>query len=312
MDKHTSRVLRDYKKYGFWGLIKKILSYFFSKLRYLFPHHIYNALRTKQELSKILNGDYSRIILLPSTFGYNVPMFQRPQQIAHAFADSGCLVFYAVTPFTEKVSTIQAVTGRLHLINYEAPYLKRILEKLICNSSSPKYVLLYSTESVLGAHDIVSYSENGFGVIYDYVDELSPKLTGTEGLPKNLVEKYNYVMVNKNCFVVVTADLLWKDVVSKRGEEKLCLSSNGVDFDFFQSFEENFELEECFINIIDKGLPILCYYGALASWFDYDLIRKLAETCLYNIVLIGIKYDESFDNSKIDELQNVYFLGPRD
>ena len=53
------------------------------------------------------------------------------------------------------------------------------------------------------------------------------------------------------------------------------------------------------------------YYGALAKWFDYDLIKKLAHTNKYSIVLFGIKYDESFDENLSNE-KNIYFMGPRD
>ena len=52
------------------------------------------------------------------------------------------------------------------------------------------------------------------------------------------------------------------------------------------------------------------YYGALAKWFDYELIKKLAQTDKYSIVLFGIKYDESFDENLGNE-KNIYFMGPR-
>lgn len=131
-------------------------------------------------------------------------------------------------------------------------------------------------------------------------------------MPVNVLEKYNYVMSNPECFVVVTADLLWQDVVSKRGAGRLCFSSNGVDFEFFQNFDPKIVPDKEFSDIIEKGLPVLCYYGALASWFDYELLKKLSDTGKYSIVLIGIKYDDSFDKSKIGESENVHFLGPRD
>ena len=46
-----------------------------------------------------------------------------------------------------------------------------------------------------------------------------------------------------------------------------------------------------------NGKINICYYGALAKWFDYDLIKKIAKTQKYNIILFGIKYDESFDKN---------------
>lgn len=52
--------------------------------------------------------------------------------------------------------------------------------------------------------------------------------------------------------------------------------------------------------------------ATLAQWFDYELIKKIDATNEFNIILFGIKYDDSFDNSGIENCQNVHFLGPRD
>lgn len=43
----------------------------------------------------------------------------------------------------------------------------------------------------------------------------------------------------------------------------------------------------------------------------YELIKKIAKTNKYNVILIGIKYDESFDENISNE-KNIYFLGPKD
>ena len=52
---------------------------------------------------------------------------------------------------------------------------------------------------------------------------------------------------------------------------------------------------------MDKGKPIIGYYGALAKWFDYEKIKKLAiKKPGYEIVLIGINYDRSYDRSGLD------------
>ena len=53
------------------------------------------------------------------------------------------------------------------------------------------------------------------------------------------------------------------------------------------------------------------YYGALAKWFDYQLVKELAETGKYQIVLFGIKYDDSYEKAGLDRQENVHFLGSR-
>ena len=103
-----------------------------------------------------------------------------------------------------------------------------------------------------------------------------------------------------------------QDVISKRGTKRLAYSSNGVDYGFFQKFEENFEFDDAFQQILSRGKPVVCYYGELATWFDYDLVKKIAATGKYSVVLFGIKYDESFDENLPEPVENLYFLGPRD
>ena len=63
-------------------------------------------------------------------------------------------------------------------------------------------------------------------------------------------------MSHKEVIVVVTADELKKDVVSKRGEENLVFSSNGVDYSFFQNIDKDYQFEEEFTSILNKKIFI--------------------------------------------------------
>ena len=54
------------------------------------------------------------------------------------------------------------------------------------------------------------------------------------------------------------------------------------------------------------------YYGALAAWFDYELLKKIDASGKYQVVLFGIKYDDSFDRSGVENCKNVHFLGAKD
>ena len=58
----------------------------------------------------------------------------------------------------------------------------------------------------------------------------------------------------------------------------LAFSSNGVDYNFFKTYDKNSQFEPEFLDILKKKKPIIMYYGALAKWFDYELIKKLAQT----------------------------------
>ena len=264
-------------------------------------------------MKDILNDNkYDRIILWRSSFGYNVPLFQRPQHIANNLAKNKCLVFYEVTTMTDKVKTLKHHEGNIYLFNFNNIFLNKILMQELSKIKKPKYIQLYCTDWKLSIENIENYLNNNFKMIYEYVDDLSPELAGTKNIPQNIIDKYEYVMNHDNIYVIVTAKLLEEDVIKHRGTKNLAFSSNGVDYEFFEHFDKNYKFEKEFQEILDKKKPIVMYYGALAKWFDYDLIKKLAKTNRYSIVLFGIKYDESYDESGIDNEKNIYFLGSRD
>jgi hypothetical protein len=313
MKEKISKLVNVYKKYGFVGFCKKLRAYIIAN--YL-DKISFKVMFNKRKYSKIIknildNEKYDRIILWRSSFGYNVPLFQRPQHIANNLAKEKCLMFYEVTTMTDKVKTLKKHSDNIYLINFNNIALNKILMKELEKINKPKYVQVYSTDWKLSVQNIQDYINNGYKFIYEYIDHLSPELAGTKNLPQNIVDKYEYIMNNKYVYVVVTADALEKEVIKRRGKENLVFSSNGVDYNFFKYFDDEYVFEKEFLDILDKNKPIVMYYGALAKWFDYDLIKKIASLNKYSIVLFGIKYDESYDE-EMKEIENVYFLGSRD
>lgn len=313
MKEKISKLKNVYKKYGFKIFLKKLKAYIIANyLDKISFKVIFMPNKYKKIINEILDkNNYERIIIWRSSFGYNVPLFQRPQHIANNLSKNKCLVLYEVTTMTDNIKTIEKLQDNLYLTNFNNITLNKIIMKELEKRNIPKYVQLYSTDWKLTVENIENYINNGFKFIYEYIDDISPELAGTKDIPKNITDKYSYAMNNKNVYVVVTAELLRQDVIKNRGENNLIFSSNGVDTSFFKTFDKNFEFEDEFINIISNGKINLCYYGALAKWFDYNLVKKIAKTNKYNIILFGIKYDESYDENINDE-KNIYFMGPRD
>ncbi len=314
MKDKLSKLSNVFKKYGFFGFCKKLYAYVVANyLNRISFAVLLCPQKYRKEIRAILSSaDCDRIVLWRSSFGYQVPLFQRPQHIANNLSKNRCLLFYEVTTMTDRVKTLRKKGDNLYLFNFNNYFLTRILMKELDSCRKPKYIQLYSTDWKLSVSDIEMYRSRGFGFIYEYIDDLSPELAGTKELPQNIVEKYDYVMTHPDTYVVVTADLLREDVTAKRGDKNLAFSSNGVDYSFFESFDEHYAFEDEFEAITEKGKPVLCYYGALAKWFDYDLLKKLAATDRYSIVLFGIKYDESYDENLNGTEENIYFLGARD
>lgn len=311
-----SKVKSLIKKYGIIQTIKKILRYILSK-----AVSIVNSLnfiknkKISKQLDEILqNNNYDRIIIWRSNFGWNVPLFQRPQHISLNLSKQKCLVFYEVTHFTDKIRDIKEEKENLILINLENKSVQKILFNKLQNIEKQKYVQIYSTDWNMKVTELKQYIKNGYKIIYEYIDEINPILSGTKEIPLNIKEKYEYILQDKeNVYVVVTADKLREDIEQKRGTEKLVFACNGVDYEHYQNIDKDYEFDKEFQQILDEKKPIIGYYGAFASWFDYEMIRNLAiKRPKYNIVLIGTKYDETLEKSNIEKLKNVHFLGAKE
>ncbi|MBR4077980.1 MAG: glycosyltransferase, partial [Oscillospiraceae bacterium] len=311
MREKLSKLVNVYKKYGILGFVKKVLSYISANwLSRYNPMPLLRRNSLRRSIREMLSGEYDRIILWRSGFGYNVPLFQRPQHIARSLAKQGCLVLYEVTTMTDDVKTITKHEDNLYLVNLSNVFFRNLLMEELDKVTKPKYLQLYSTDWSLSMADVQSYLDRGFRFIYEYIDHISPALSGTSMLPKAISDKYDYAMTHADTFVVVTADLLREDVIQRRGTTNMAFSTNGVDYAHFQSYKDGFVFDADFQKVLRIGKPIVCYYGALAKWFDYELVRKIAATDKYSVVLFDMKYDESFDE-QLKGVKNVYFLGPR-
>lgn len=305
-----SKLRSAWRKYGFRGFISKLKQCMTRYLDVFCPEVLFHPARYDKLLRKMLSVDCDRIILWRSSFGWQSPLFQRPQHIAQNLARQKTLVLYEVDRATDGCRTLRRREERLWLFNYRNLPLRFLLTRRLRQLSLPRYVQFYSTDWRLSVNDLKRFRSQGYAHIYEYVDHLSPALSGTGTLPKNVAEKYAYAMRHPEVRIVATAKRLADDVLVRRGKENLVLSGNGVDCAFFQRWE-SYVFEPAFQRILDIGRPVVCYYGALASWFDYALVREIAATGRYSVVLIGIKYDDSFERNLHGE-DGIFFLGPRD
>ena len=319
MKEQISKLGSVYRKYGLFGTMKKLFQYLASELSAVagvgnwleYWLHKKNYRNTIRRL--LVSGDYKRVIVWRSSFGWNVPLFQRPQHISRELSGMDTLVIYEVSPMTDKVRTMRAVKDGLYLVNFKNTPFVRFLYKELTACPLPKYIQFYSTDWTIPVSAVEKYIADGFGIIYEYIDDLSPVLAGTSELPANIREKYQFAMKDtEHVLMVVTADRLFRDVLEKRGDKNLVFASNGVDYDFFRDIDPRYPFDASFQAVLDAGKPIIGYYGALASWFDYELLKEIDASGQYSVVLLGIKYDGSYDESGVAACRNVHFLGPRD
>ncbi|MBQ7714771.1 MAG: glycosyltransferase [Clostridia bacterium] len=318
MSEKASKLRSVFRKDGLSVAFKKTFKYIktSAKSRFRLAYKSdFGKNRTKYEemIGDALKGEYDRIFVWRSSFGWNASLFQRPQHISSSFSNKRCLVFYEVTQMTDEVNAIEKISDNLYLVNFQNVYINDLLLSALDTAVAPKYLQFYSTDWTLGADEVRKYINKGYKVLYEYIDEISPDLSGTKDLPANIKEKYELAMNDAdNVYVVATAEILKEDVLRRRGDRNFVFSTNGVDYEFFKDLSCEPELDAEFEDIINDGKITVGYYGAMARWLDYEIIDKAVSTGKYSFVLIGVRYDDSLDSSGILELDDVHFLGQID
>lgn len=254
--------------------------------------------------------DFDEIIVFHASFGWNIEMKQRPQHLAEALSKKKVLYIYRSDVKNDNIYSIKKIKDNLYVLNLDMYSLNVAFFEAIKSINKPKFVHVYATcLNSVDYEKIKTYMDKGFKVIYDFVDELSSEISGYNITSKMIEDHEKLLRDKENVLVVSTAKKL-KDIANKfRGEnENNILAPNAVNLEDFKN--HGHEIGEKIQPIVNKRKPIIGYYGALAKWFDYKLIEQLAkEREDYEIVLIGMDYDGSYDQSNLKDYSNISYLG---
>ncbi len=301
------------KEDGLIEVIKRVLRYIKRRIKDKLDNNTLTYRKNYEEANaifhKILKKEkFKAVVVFDSRVGWNIPLFQRSQHMANELTDDGYLYFYRTSEqFDPHIKTVEKLKDRLYLVNMANFALQNAMFDLLKEYKGHKFLSLYSTDVYLDEQYIKEkYTDNGFKIIYEYIDELSDEISGH--LPDFVYDRHKNIIEDKSNIAVGSADKLIEEIEEIRGKENVAMITNGVQYDHWQYRSD--EVPEKLKDIVSKGNPIIGYFGALAKWFDYELLKKVAkERPNYEIVLIGFLYDNSFKDSKIDELENVHYLG---
>jgi GT2 family glycosyltransferase len=241
--------------------------------------------------------------------------YQRPHQIVSQFAAHGHRVFYirldailpahveprfSITKLKENLYQITLAAHRQTWINQEdirganADQLLASLDELretFHINEAIGYVMTPSWTTMA----LEARARWGWRIIYDCMDEW----TGFPGMGR-AIPKAEQRLVRECDLLSVTAQRLYDKWLGLK--RPMVLARNGVDYNFY--------LERCQPNNLLAGLehPIVGYYGAIADWFDLELMIYVARARPgYSFVLLGGVFD--LDVSELERLPNVRLLG---
>ena len=232
------------------------------------------------------------VIFAPSV-GWKIHLFQRPHHLARALVHEGYTVVFDCSNSHDDVDVIQEIEKNLFLFKAEPELLSEL----------PRVVLWTFTYN----YNYRDYFPPETRVIYDWIDDLS-----VFPYDQNFLARLHRRALGEANIVASVARRLHEQASTIRSDA--IYLPNAVEQGRFETLphpnpaRNDPDLAGCF----RSGKPIAGYYGALAEWFDYDLLLKTAKLRPdWNFVLIGPDYDQSIGRSRITRQANVYWIGPR-
>ncbi|NNM51356.1 MAG: glycosyltransferase, partial [Pseudomonadales bacterium] len=236
---------------------------------------------------------------------------QRPQHIARSLAEAGRRVFYFSNHFIDAEEPgyrLEQLPGavalyqlKLHLKGAPAIYFSPPTDDSLA-------MLELSMASVIrdfGAISSISIVQHGYWFplvrrlpnsyrIYDCMDHHE----GFGNVPEKLVEIEKEMLSNAD---LVTVTSSWLEEFAHKYNSNVALVRNASEYTHFMSRPERVYKDS-------KSRRIIGYYGAIAEWFDLDLVEAVASAypdCL--ILLVG---DDTVGAHKIlAKMPNVEFTG---
>lgn len=240
---------------------------------------------------------------------------QRPQQIMSQFARNGHRVFcvridrvlradsaprFSISKLEENVYDVVVAAIRPVRLNQEVvsgPNGEAITRSLadLCRAYEIHSAVAYVASPAWREVAEKLKKSRGVKIVYDCVDEWD----GFPGFSKAISTAERRLAAECDLLVVSGERLheKWRTLNCQP-----LLARNAVDPDFFRHLHTPGNL------LPQLAHPIVGYLGVLASWFDVDLVIKLAQKRPgYQFVLVGSALE--IDLRELRQLENVHVLG---
>ena len=208
-------------------------------------------------------------------------MRQRPQEVVKAFADAGHPAY-----FVDNTATSVYQDGGVTVI----PTL---------DAAPRSDVILY-----IHFAPVAQLAERFSNptIIYDILDDLSIYEPDEIGLPAERTVAYHHTPLMETAHVVTASS---QELVERHHSERadIILAENGVDTSRFKPDGGRQDLGRS---------PVIGYHGAIAHWFDFELLRDVASARPeWTFPIVGPVRPDVSEQAGAIGLPNVHFLGER-
>ncbi|GHD67438.1 polysaccharide pyruvyl transferase family protein [Jeongeupia chitinilytica] len=244
---------------------------------------------------------YKGIFVQELVIDWNVPLYQRPQHISTALGQLGYLVIYRTDNWAgDDVEGFREVEPNVWITNrHEISSLHGVARSF------------YSTAYANTPELIMENGKRGL-LVYEYIDHIDPQISGDAENIKRLLRLKEFAVGGGADFIIASAKRLYDEMAQFVPHEKLLLVPNGVDTKHYRDPKhEQYKLPEELVLFHENHPNIVGYFGALAPWLWYSIIRDLALLRPdLGFVFIGPDYYGGVSN--LPKLDNVLYLGTVD
>ena len=245
---------------------------------------------------------YRGVYVLP-TIPWDVPIFQRPQQMAIAMAKKGFLVIYLEHIHNCPAGTVREVLDGLFVVTV-GDYGAVIRDLSNC------IISVYSTATCFAEQDIVTLQlAKRNTLVYEYIDHFDEKISGPEAA--SLVAFFSRVVAPSFPMKYLASARILQRELERRTGKKVAYVANGVDAAHFsaaniQKILKQVELPAC----LKSEKPKVGYFGAMAPWLDYEMIGAVLKMHPeWEFIFIGPDYFGGSKQLPADQT-NCHWLGP--
>ncbi len=262
------------------------------------------AARRPAEITPVVPADRHDVVCFPIIDWHF--RFQRPQQLLSQFAAAGHRVFYIaprfrssgppyeISPIGERIFEV-SLRGRelniyTHTLDGESlaqlfEGLDRLRREWAIGAAISFVQLPFWYPITAAARDRLAWP-----IVYDCMDHHAGFATNRPEMLEQEAE------LRREAALVVTSSALLESEARKHNGNVLLLR-NACDFEHFAGKSPE-----------RAGPPVIGYYGAIAEWFDSDLVADLAQRRPdWRFVLVGSTF--SADLERLSKLPNVDLVG---
>ena len=231
------------------------------------------------------------VVVFPPSIGWGVHLFQRPHHLARALAGMGYAVVYDCSNAHDDVARLRELEPRLFLYRGAPEDLHALHEPIVWTFP---YNFHFAESFPYGAR-----------TVYDWIDDLSVFTVWD----KELVRRNHERALEKATVVAAVARPLHLEALRTR-PDALYLP-NAVDYGHFADLPER--VRDPKLVGLPEGRPVAGYYGALAKWFDDEMLDETAARRPdWSFVLVGPMYEGGLRGARSLRRPNVIWMGPRD